>query len=69
MTDPLDVGPVEVHERGFRRELLGLLLVLAGVVALGWLLCSVDWRLAAGLAAVGAIAAGVRLGVHEDDGS
>lgn len=60
--DTLTFGVVDTHERRFRRELMGLLLLLLGVVALVWLLAITDWRLLAGAGAVCAIAGGLWLG-------
>lgn len=70
LDDPRDFGAVDAHERGFRRELIGLLLVLTGAAVLVWVLATADWRLAVGAAAVALITAGFLLGrVPDDEGS
>lgn len=66
--DPYEGLPLTSEARVVGRDLAGLLLVIAGVVALTILLFTVDWRWAAGLLAVAAIAGGIALGTH-DEGS
>lgn len=65
MTDPLD-GPlagVPVRTRwGLLRELVGLLLLIAGVAAVLGAADAVDWRLCLALAGAGAIGAGLWMG-------
>jgi uncharacterized membrane protein YidH (DUF202 family) len=68
VTDPLlpdlDEGPVLAHERGFRRELIGLLLLLAGVITVVYGAWQFDWRF--GVVVLGALIAtgGLVLGIE-----
>lgn len=55
----LPVGP-EMWVPG--RELVGLLLVIAGLAAGVWVLATVDWRWVIGVAAAAAVGLGVYLG-------
>lgn len=73
MSAPFSPWPDDDPRAGFPtttgrvgREVVGLLLIVLGVVALGVLLATVDWRWAAGLAAAVTIAAGVWLGTDSE---
>ena len=66
MTPPLDDAPATGGRR-VARELTGVLLIVVGVLTLGAVLATVDWRLVGGLAAVVCIAAGLWLGRDPDD--
>lgn len=70
MTDPLldDLSERSATRlRRVARELVGLLLVVLGAVALCLVLATVDWRLAAGLAAAACVATGLWLGSGQSD--
>lgn len=64
--DALDYGPVERHERGFVREIVGALAVLIGLAVLVSVLLTVDVRWAIGLGAGVLIAGGLYLGRGSD---
>ena len=70
MTDPRDDDPfrgLPTTGGGFRRELIGLLLFLAGGFTLLFLLLAVDGRLALGYLAALAMVAGLLLGRGRDE--
>lgn len=66
MTDPPDPWQARATRR-VTRELVGLLLVLAGLAVLCWLLAGVDWRLPIAAGALTAVAVGIRLGMTNAD--